>query len=245
MTEDNIGDRYFQETKYNRSDFTSLRSNSAPARPDLYKEYPDQPRLTLPPPNPPDNLLSLDQALRHRKSIRRYADKPLSLEQLSYLIWATTGIQRTEGGFHFRTAPSAGALYPVETYLAVNNVSGVTQGIYHYAIRPHTLERLKEGETGSAVARATMGQRICREAPVVFIWTAIFQRTRFRYLARAYRYIHLDAGHIAQNLALTATAMGLASCQVGAYFDDEVNALIGIDGTGESVIYLSVAGYQT
>jgi SagB-type dehydrogenase family enzyme len=244
MMERNVGDKFFQETRYARDNVTLMRTASSSGRPDLYKEYPNKPRISLPPPQSPAEILSLDQALRQRRSIRRYATNSLTMEQLSYLIWATTGIQRTEGGFHFRTAPSAGALYPIETYVAVNNVDGISQGLYHYVIRAHALEILKEGDISREVTRATMGQRICTEAPVVFIWTAIFQRAKFRYHDRAYRYIHLDAGHIAQNLALTATAIGLATCQIGAYFDDEVNNVIGVDGTNESVIYMSVAGWQ-
>ncbi len=164
--------------------------------------------------------------------------------QLSYLLWAIAGIQRSIGDFHFRPAPSAGALYPIETYLIVNNVDGISKGLYHYAIRPHALEELKTGDLGNDIVRVAQGQKMHAEAPVAFIWTAIFQRSKFRYHDRAYRYIYLDAGHIAQNLALTAVGLGLASCQVGAYFDDEVNSLIGVNGTEESVIYMSVVGWQ-
>jgi SagB-type dehydrogenase family enzyme len=237
-----IGDTFFKETKYTRENLNLMRTANVSARPDLYKEYPGKPRIALPPAHA--ETQTLDQVLHKRKSIRRYDAKPLTIEQLSYLLWAVAGIQRTEGDFHFRPAPSAGALYPIETYVVVNNVEGVPKGIYHYAIRPHALEELRNEDAGRDIVRATMGQRMHAEAPVAFIWTAIFQRSKFRYHDRAYRYIYLDAGHIAQNLALAAVGLGLASCQVGAYFDDEVNALIGVDGTEESVIYMSVTGWQ-
>jgi SagB-type dehydrogenase family enzyme len=148
------------------------------------------------------------------------------------------------GEFHFRPAPSAGALYPIETYLIVNNVDGISQGLYHYAIRPHALEELKTADLRNDIVQVTQGQRMHAFAGAVIIWTAIFQRTKFRYHDRAYRLIYLDVGHIAQNLALTAVGLGLASCQVGAYFDDEVNSLIGVDGKEESVIYMSVVGWE-
>lgn len=237
-----IGDDFFRQTKYTRENVNNMRNGDPAVRLDPYKEYPDKPRITLPPAYA--ETLTLDQALQKRKSIRRYAAKSLTIEQLSYLLWAVAGIQRTEGNFHFRPAPSAGALYPIETYIVVNNVADVPKGIYHYAIRPHAIEELRNGDAGRDIMLATMGQRMHAEAPVAFIWTAIFQRSKFRYHDRAYRYIYLDAGHIAQNLALAAVGLGLASCQVGAYFDDEVNTLIGVDGTEESVIYMSVAGWQ-
>ncbi|MDP2919326.1 MAG: SagB/ThcOx family dehydrogenase [Dehalococcoidia bacterium] len=234
-----IGDTFFKETKYSRENVSAMRSATT-ERPPLYKEYPDKTRLALP--KASAETLSLDQAFRNRKSIRRYAPTPLTLGQLSYLLWATAGVQRTMGDFNFRPAPSAGALYPIETYVVVNNVEGLPKGLYHFAVRPHALEELKSGDFTRDVVRATMGQRMHADAAVVFIWTAIFQRSKFRYHDRAYRYIYLDAGHIAQNLALAAVGLGLGSCQVGAYFDDEINGLLGVDGTEESVIYMSVVG---
>lgn len=236
-----IGDTFFRDTKYTRENFAQMRGAATDERPPLYKEYPGRPRQALPPPLKAST--TLDEALHTRRSIRRYAATPLSQDRLSYLLWAVAGVQHRVGDFNFRPAPSAGALYPIETYVVLNNVEGMPQGVYHYAVRPHALEELRTGDLSRDVVRATMGQRMHADAPVVFIWTAIFQRSKFRYHDRAYRYIHLDAGHIAQNLALAAVGMGLVSCQVGAYFDDEVNALIGVDGTEESVVYMSVAGW--
>lgn len=211
-------------------------------RPSMYKEYPDKPSITLPAPEPAVTS-SVDQALRQRRSIRSYSDRPLNKEQLSYLLWASTGIQRRERNFEFRTAPSAGALYPIETYVVVNNVENVLQGLYHYSIKRHTLEELQTGDISQAITTAAMGQRICSQAAVVFIWTAVFQRTKWRYQDRAYRYIYLDAGHIAQNLALSATSLGLGSCQIGALFDEEVNKIVRVDGIEESTIYMTVVGW--
>lgn len=167
----------------------------------------------------------------------------LSLEQLSFLLWASTGITHQQGGYAFRAAPSAGALYPIETYVAVNHVQFLESGIYHYHIRSHELELLKKGMYGNSIAQAALGQPMCSQASVVFIWSAMFERCKWKYKQRAYRYVYLDVGHIAQNLALAATSIKLETCQIGALYDDEMNAFIDVDGQEESVLYLSAAGY--
>jgi len=184
----------------------------------------------------------LGELLRRRQSVRAYADAPLTLPQLSSLVWASSGIRPGGGEFAFRTAPSAGALYPVETYIVANHVQRVAPGIYHYAVPAHALEQLAAGDFRRAVVEAAMGQRMCGQAPAVFIWTVIPGRATWRYGNRAYRYVYLDAGHMAQNLALAAVALGLGSCQVAALYDDEINALVGVDGAAETVIYMSVVG---
>jgi SagB-type dehydrogenase family enzyme len=117
------------------------------------------------------------------------------------------------------------------------------KGLYHYCIASHALEQLRIGDFEGEMAHAALEQEMCLEAPVIFVWTAIFGRTKWKYKQRAYRYVYLDAGHIAQNLALSAVSIGLGSCQIGAIFDDEVNHIIGVDGKEESAIYLSVVGY--
>jgi SagB-type dehydrogenase family enzyme len=213
------------------------------SQPNIYKNYPDCQTIQLPDISPLSNT-TLHEVLKNRKSIRQYKNKSISKEILSYLLWASTGISREERGYEFRTAPSAGALYPIETYLVVNNVEEINPGVYHYNIQNHYLELLKEGDYAAETAQAALGQRMCADAPVVFIWTAVFQRMKWKYDQRAYRYVYLDAGHIVENLALTATSLGLGSCQIGALFDDEVNQIIDVDGTEESVIYMSVVGHS-
>lgn len=236
-----VGDVFQQQTKYHRGRMPG-RPLDRPSRPDAYKEYPGRVRVELPDPQAAAPDAPLHETLKKRKSIRQFADKPLGLEQLSYLLWASTGIQRRERGIEFRTAPSAGALYPVETYLAVNNVRDLPSGIYHYPVAAHVLEELKPGDFGPDAAAAALGQTMCADAPVTFIWTGIFQRSKWKYRQRAYRYVYLDAGHVAENLALAAVALGLGSCHIGALYDDEANALIGVDGTEESVIYMTAVG---
>ena len=238
---ENVGDIFFQKTKYSRENIGkgSLDWNK---KPEIYKSYPDSKVIELPDFNINSNL-SFIEILKKRKSVRSYSSRPLELEKLSFLLWASTGIQRIEYGYEFRTAPSAGALYPIETYLIINNVLNLEEGIYHYNIEKHYLELIKTGNFKREISLDALHQYFLSEAPVIFIWSAIFYRSKWKYKERAYRYIFIDAGHIAQNLALSAIYAGLSSCQIGAFFDDEVNQLIEIDGIDESVIYISTIGY--
>ncbi len=237
----NAGDQFQRQTKYDRSRMprTALDGSS---QPQLYKQYPDAERVDLPPAKPLNDC-PMHDALRNRKSIRDFTDVPIGSQSLSYLVWASTGTSRKEHGYEFRTAPSAGALYPIETYLCINNVQAIPPGIYHYAVRGHYLELLKSGDCAIDVARAALDQQMCRAAAVVFIWTAVFQRSKWKYGQRAYRYVYLDAGHIAENLALAAATLELGSCPIAALYDDEMNRIIGVDGAEESVIYMTAVGY--
>jgi SagB-type dehydrogenase family enzyme len=122
-------------------------------------------------------------------------------------------------------------------------VEDVSEGVHHYSVKSHLLEELRPGDFRGEVASAALGQKMCLQAAAVFIWTAIFYRSKWKYEQRAYRYIYLDAGHIAQNLALSATSIGLGSCQIGALYDDELNRVLNVDGTEESAIYMSIVGH--
>ncbi len=235
------GDDFQKKSKYDRR---SLGGGGPDwnIRPDLYKTYPSScPRTELEQPAP-DLSFPLYEALLQRRSVRDYSGKPIDTQTLAYLLWAAQGITRQNQYHQFRTAPSAGGLYPVETYLAVNNVQGLEQGVYHYEVLYHTLALIREGYAGPELANAGLGQGMLAKAPVVFIFSAVIQRSRWKYRQRAYRYIYLDAGHIAQNLALAAVSSGLGSCQIGAFFDDEINSILGLDGVEETVVYLSVVG---
>lgn len=235
-----IGDKFQQETKYEPSRIPRHKL-LWDAKPALYKEYPEAQKIELPSfdPNQP---MSLDRTLKQRKSVRDFQQKPISKKQLSYLLWASTGIQRVENGHEFRTAPSAGALYPIETYVVVNDVIDLEAGVYHYSIKAHQLEQLKQGEFRQEITAAALGQGMCQTSAVVFVWSAVFERCKWKYGQRAYRYIYLDAGHIAENLALAAVSLNLGSCEIGALYDNQVNAILDIDGTEESVICMAVVG---
>jgi len=234
------GDQFQQETKYSRDKLAGGGLDWT-TKPELYKTYPDSKRIALPA-FAPDRSMMLDKVLRQRRSVRDFKDEALSLSRLGYLLWASTGIGRTESGYEFRTAPSAGALYPIETYVIAHNVRKLEPGLYHYAIRGHELEQLKIADFRRPIAMAALGQTMCATAPVVFVWTAIVERSKWKYRQRAYRYIYLDAGHIAENLALAAVSLGVGTCQVGALFDDEVNRILNVDGIEETTIYMSAVG---
>jgi SagB-type dehydrogenase family enzyme len=240
--EQGIGDRFQQETKYSRGHLPGggLRWD---LKPETYKTYPGAPRFALAPPEPPNGGGSLWQALQKRQSVRSFKPETLAGIDLSRLLWACQGITRVSQGFSFRSAPSAGALYPVETYLAAHDVEGIPSGLYHYAVKNHELEQLKEGDFRLPTAQAALDQDMAYSANVVLIWTAVFERAKWKYRQRAYRYVYLDAGHIAQNLALAAEVLHLGSCQIAALYDEEVNALLELDGESESVLYMSVVGH--
>ena len=237
----NVEDDFQAETKYCRG--KSLGRNLDWAnKPETYKSYQNKKTVQLPS-RFPESTIDFVDVLRKRKSVRSFSNQSLSKVDLAFLLWASTGIQRTQQGYEFRTAPSAGALYPIETYIVANNVEEIKEDIYHYNIKNHWLEEINIGNFGDNLAHASLDQKMCATASVVFIWTAIFRRSKWKYSQRAYRYVYLDAGHIAHNLALAAVSITCGSCQVGAFFDDEINSIVGVDGVEESVICLSVVGH--
>ena len=240
MREPGIGDRFQKETQYRRDRVPGGRLDWA-NRPDTYKRYPTAPRLPLSAPQIAGGA-TIWEVLQRRHSLRRYGREPLEEDVLSQLLWAAQGITHGGQSFAFRTAPSAGALYPVETYVVLHSVDGIEPGVYHYAVETHELEQLRTGDFRMDVARAALDQEIAYWANVVFVWTAVFERSKWKYRQRAYRYVYLDAGHIAQNVALGAVALGLGSCQIAALYDGEANTLLGIDGDSESVIYMTAVG---
>jgi len=237
-----VGDIFQKETKYHRGKLP-LGGLDWISKPDVYKRYSSVPRIKLPPPSF-DKVISIWDVIKKRRSVREFREEPISIVDLSQLLWASQGITQEVQGATLRTVPSAGALYPIETYLAINVVSEIETGIYHYAVETHELEQLKLGDFRTPITRAALDQEVAYFANVVFVWTAIFERSRWKYKQRAYRYIYLDAGHSAQNVALSAVALGLSSCQIGALYDDEANGLLGVDGINESTIYMTAVGKE-
>jgi len=238
--ETNIGDSYHLGTKYYRERKLDDRSRLS-KMPEVYKTYPGAETVSLPKPDQSSGKPIWD-LLSHRRSIRNYAYAPVSVSELSQLLWSIQGVTAHIGHYDLRTAPSAGALYPIETYVLINRVSDLSPGIYHYDVRQHSLEVIREGDFGMDLAYAALGQTMLQEAALVFIWTAVIARSKWKYADRAYRYIYMDAGHIGQNAYLAAEALGLGCCAVGAFFDDEVDSVIGIDGKDEISVYLCAIG---
>jgi SagB-type dehydrogenase family enzyme len=174
--------------------------------------------------------------------MRQFQERPLNRDELAALLWATQGVTLATSGYLLRTAPSAGALYPVETYLAVHRVQDLEAGVWHLHVPDFTLALLHSGDCRGRLAAAGLSQPFLGTAAVVFIWTAVLNRAMWKYRERAIRYLFLDAGHICQNLMLAATALGLGCCPVGAFFDEEVEALVQVDGREEVALYLAAVG---
>jgi SagB-type dehydrogenase family enzyme len=234
-----LGYQYLQDTKFDRQTiWQKARLDIEPAPP--YKQYVDAEKVTLP--TDWDMDRELRQTLQYRRSCRRFGESAISIKDLSVLLWASQGITGRAGNFFLRAAPSAGALYPVETYLSVQNVETIDGGLYHFQPAEFSLDKLSGEFSGNKVAEAALGQSFLAQAGVVFIWSAILRRNFSKYGHRGMRYILMDAGHISQNLLLAAEALGLGACPVAAFYDDELNALLGLDGTEESVIYMAAVG---
>jgi SagB-type dehydrogenase family enzyme len=203
--------------------------------------------IDLPEPDSvPVKDISLTRAFLDRRSVRQYAKDPLTLGELSYLLWVTQGIQRvTPRPATLRAVPSAGSRHPFETYLLCNKVDGLKPGLYKYAALDHRLvqvdlspgvvDRFTEAVCGQPVS-------IVKDNAVTFIWVAVAYRSVWRYGARAYRFMHLDAGHVCQNLYLAVEAIDSGCCAIGGYHDDVINHALGIDGRERFVIYAAAVG---
>ena len=182
------------------------------------------------------------QVLAARRSIRHYAEVEMPLEVLSQLLWSTHGITGEMGSHRLRNAPSAGACYPIEAFVVVNAVSGLEPGLYRYLTGDHALMLQRKGDVGSEIAEAALGQKMCRQASVTFVWSAVVPRTTGRYGDRGHRYIYMDAGHVGQNMYVAATALGYGCCTIGAFDDDAMNRVLGLDGKVELVVYGASVG---
>jgi len=187
--------------------------------------------VELPPPDT-EGGATLTQALAKRRSLREYGMRALTLQETSQLLWATQGITDSRG---FRTAPSAGATFPLEVYLAKSD------GLWHYEPKGHRLRRLSSEDARQALASAAVQQTWMAQAPVLFVLTAVAERTSGRYGERAERYIDMEIGHAAQNLLLQAVALGLGGVPVGAFQDAEVARVIGLPAN-EMPLYIVPVG---
>lgn len=234
------GYQYLAATKFNRENI-AVNQQLRIAPTGTFKSYPQAPVVQLPAIADPDPQ-DIWAALAARRSVRKYSDRPVSLEDLAKLLWSAQGVTASAGDHLFRTAPSAGALYPVETYISVQNVAGLEPGLFHFNVAEFSLERLTGGSVGGLVAAAALNQQFLARAGVVFIWSAVLRRNMSKYKHRGMRYIFMDAGHICQNLLLAAASMGYSACPVAAFFDDAMNDLLDLDGEEESVVYLASVG---
>jgi len=189
--------------------------------------------VSLPPPST-DGEMSLEQTLAKRRSIREFARQDLTLEQIGQLAWAAQGITKPDTGF--RTAPSAGATYPLELYLLTKD------GVFRYVPKGHKLARVSTDDKRAALARAASGQGSVSGAPLDFVITGVYARTSAKYGDRAERYVVLEAGHAAQNIHLQAVALGLGSVSVGAYTDEAVSKVLDLPAD-EIPLYIIPVGH--
>ncbi|MBZ5513773.1 MAG: SagB/ThcOx family dehydrogenase [Acidobacteriia bacterium] len=177
--------------------------------------------VQLPPPEQKGRI-SVEEALARRRSVREFTREALSERELSQLLWAAQGITHPDG---LRTAPSAGALYPLEIYVAT------TSGFYHYEPKGHRLVQLSDRDLRAAVRRAALEQEAITQAPAVFVIAAVYERTSRKYgPARTPRYVHMEAGHSAENLLLEAAALGLGGVPIGAFDDDALHGALALQG---------------
>ena len=205
-------------------------ATAAPAR--------DKAEMVVLPAGRTDRPFPLEKALSERRSVREFSAAGLRLAELAQLLWATQGA--TAGGAH-RTAPSAGALYPLEVIVAAARVERLAAGVYRYDPSAHRLVRIAGEDRSAGLARAAYGQAWLREAPAILVITGVKPRTTGKYGERGLRYVFMEAGHAAQNALLQAVALGLGATVVGAFHDGEVQALLGLDA-GESPLYLIPVG---
>jgi SagB-type dehydrogenase family enzyme len=236
-----LGQVYHQWSKPTYAGLLTKSLHVAP-QPSPFKTYPGAPSLELPPPAERFGP-SLPEVIARRRSVREYADRRMNLEELSTLLHHSAGITDVrDPTLAFRAVPSSGALYPIELYLVIFDVAGLEPGVYHYDVRQHRLELLRLGEFRREVFQAAVSQEMIWGASVMLVPTAVFARVQWKYLDRSYRYALLEAGHLGQNVYLAATALGLGPCGIGAYFDDDFNRLLGVDGYDEAVVYLMAIG---
>jgi SagB-type dehydrogenase domain len=191
--------------------------------------------------------MDLRTAIEGRKTLRKYADEQLSLEELTYLLWVSQGVKRISSRpSTARNVPSAGARHAFETVLLVNRVTGLKNGLYRYAAIENVLIHLPvEPGINAMITAACLDQSQVATSAVTFIWVAVVERMFWRYVERGYRYLHLDAGHACQNLALGAEQIGCGICPIAAFDDDALNSVLGLDGKDQFVIYLASAGKKS
>lgn len=189
---------------------------------------------------PPDTVgrVTVEQALWHRRSVRSYAEGPLTLGEVGQVLWAAQGLNAGRVG---RTAPSAGATYPMELYLVAGNVKGLAPGLYHYRWDKHSLQLSRSGDLRQQLAGAALGQPCIKAAPAALVLAADYQRTARVYGERATRYVDMEAGHIGENVHLQCGALGLGTVMIGAFHDVQVRKLLGVK---QQPLYIMPFGRQ-
>ena len=218
--------------------------------PPIEIETPEDARVTpLPEPGIEPAKSDISRCILERRSRRKYTDESISIQELSYILWATQGVKKTipayrnTGKVTIRTVPSAGARHPFETYLAINDVAGIEQGVYRYSSLNHNLVFLfNVSEMQDRLTKAAVGQSFVGNAPVVFFWACKPYLGEWRYKGESHKAMLLDAGHVCQNLYLAAESLNLGTVAIAAYSQEKVDELLKLDGKDEFVVYLAPVG---
>ncbi|HNT53871.1 MAG TPA: SagB/ThcOx family dehydrogenase [Anaerolineaceae bacterium] len=240
----NSGYKFMLATRY--SEMGPSAQNQGVPQPALETDYPLQARLIPLPDQAGLTMPGIDlrRAIEERVSIRQYAPEPLTLEELTYLLWTTQGVKAvTPRPVTLRTVPSAGARHAFETFLLINRVEGIEPGLYRYLAIEHALLPITTADGIAAqLTEACLKQPMINTSAVTFFWVAAVERMFWRYSERGYRYLHLDAGHICQNLYLAAWEINCGTCAIAAFDDDLLNTALGVDGETMLTVYLATVG---
>ena len=238
-----IGLEFMEKTRYRHLGPSDQQQGVE--QPPLQIALVEGPAIALPDPAAIEiGRIDLREAIERRRSLRAYDERAFSLEELSFLLWSTQGVRESvPDRATFRTVPSAGARHPFETVVFARRVDGLNEGLYQYrAIEHRLIELPTPSDVGDRMTAACLGQEIVRTNAVTFLWIADSVRMTWRYGERGFRYLHLDAGHVCQNLYLAAEAIGAGACAIGAFDDDEVNGLVGLDRPDRFAVYLAAVG---
>ncbi len=241
----NSGNEFMIKTRYANVS-TSPQNGGVIPQPPLELPIPEGVKLIDLPKPEEIHLPGIDlrTAIEARRTIRAYAKTPLTLQETAYLLWVSQGVKHVSSRpSTARTVPSAGARHAFETLLLVNRVTGLEPGLYRYAAIEHGLLSLShDAKIAEKLAHACLDQSQLTNCAAAFIWVAVVERMFWRYAERGYRYLHLDAGHVCQNLALGAEQIGGGICPIAAFDDELLNQTLGLDGEEQFVIYLATVG---
>lgn len=236
-----IGPLFMEKTQYKNMPKTPRQLKAE--KPPLQMPYSGTP-FDLPDPSKIEHkAVALDQAIIARKSHRKYKDNPLNLQELSYLLYVSQGVKKTTENHTFRTVPSAGASHAFETYILIRKVEGLKPGLYRYLALEHQLIKISDDpDLTTKIKIACLDQPMIETSALSFLWVADIKRMYYKYGERGYRFIHLDAGHVCQNIYLACENISAGTVAIAAYDDTAINAVLKLDGEAQFVTYIAPVG---
>jgi len=242
MANMSIGERFHHETAFGDSGVKGENPKAGDSFP-LYKTYESSSSIALP--LEKYDGLTVEQAIQKRRSVRHYSDKALLLPHLTRVCLSACGLTHMLGAMDItlRAAPSGGALYPIELYVIAHDIDSLADGLYHFQVKDSTLELIREGDLSRDINDAAFNQSWVGASPATLVLTARFARSTRKYFDRGYRYTYMEAGAICENIYLQATSLGLGTVSVGAFNDDALNELLGVDGINEAALLIMPIGY--